>query len=76
MRGDPVKGGDEDNVEDDGNDYEADANDDEDNVNNDVPRYERRRSHVLREKKRHGETKHPSLSCNLYFRLTRMILAL
>ena len=37
-------------------------------VNNDVPRYERRRSHVLREKKRHGEIVDPSLSCNSYLR--------
>ena len=58
MREDPAKGDDEDNVEEDADDDEQDANDD---ANNNVPRYERRRSHVLREKKRHGETEHPSL---------------
>ena len=59
MREDPVKGDDEDNIDDSVmdmvNDGEDDVNDDDDDVNNDFPRYERRRSHVLREKKRHGE---------------------
>ena len=63
MREDPAKGDDEDNVEEDVNDDEDEPNnsDDEDDVRNYVPRYERRRSHVLREKKRHGETEDLSL---------------
>ena len=66
----PAKGGDEHNVGDDADNDEDDASDDgvDDEVNNDVPRYERRRSHVLREKKRHGEIVNPSLSCNSHFR--------
>ena len=70
MREDPAKGDDEDKVEDDANDDEDHCDDDEDEeeVDNDVARYERRRSHVLREKKRHGEKVDPSLSCNSQFK--------
>ena len=55
LREDQAKGDDEDNVMDDAEDDEDDCNDDEYDVHDDIRRYERRRSHVLREKKRHGE---------------------
>ena len=55
LREDPVKGDDEENVEHLVNDDDDHANDDGEDAHDHIPRYERRRSHVLREKKRHGE---------------------